>query len=262
MDETTSLAGAIDTHAHLNHPRLFRRISELLARAYAVGVRMMIVVGYDLESSERAVHLAEKHFGLWASVGIHPHEAGGADGNAMEQLRKLAASGSVVAIGETGLDFHRDLSPREVQEDCFRRHLALAAELRLPVIVHCRLAHERVMALLWESAQSEAPVIWHCFDGTKEQAEQALGLGAYLGFTGLVTYPQSAELRRVAAIVPAEALLIETDSPHLAPEPRRKRDNEPANLPLIAKHLGQLRGLDSEQVMSLATANARAVFNI
>ena len=259
-------ARAIDTHAHLNHPRLLGHLPEALSRATDAGVREIIVVGYDLPSSETAVRLAEEHSDLWAAVGVHPHDASDCDEKAVARLRGLGRSPAVVAIGETGLDFYRDLSPREAQVEAFRMHLSLAAQLELPAIVHCRAsagcqdAQEAVLEIL--STVGASKLVWHCFDGSQEHAERALDLGMFLGFGGMVTYGNAEKLRQIAAEVPADRVLLETDCPYLSPEPRRGRDNEPANLPVIAARLAQLRGVALEEVAATAEANARRAFHL
>lgn len=223
-------------------------------------------MGYDLPSSEAAVRLAQEHAGLWAAVGVHPHEAGEFDDEALARLRDLARCRAVVAIGETGLDFYRDLSPQETQAEAFRRHLRLAAELELPVLVHCRAradsqdAQEAVLEIL--AAEGVPKLVWHCFDGSREHAERALALGMFLGFGGMVTYRSAEELRRIAAEVPADRMLLETDCPYLSPEPRRGRDNEPANLPVIAARLAQLRGETTQEVAVASAANARGLLDV
>jgi TatD DNase family protein len=164
----------------------------------------------------------------------------------------------VVAIGETGLDFCRDFSPREAQVAAFRAQLALAEELGLPVVVHCRAAQETLLAILRE--RPPTGLVWHCFDGSREQARAAIELGAALGFTGSVTYRESDELRRVAAELPEDRLLLETDCPYLGPEPRRKGDNEPGNLPLIAQAVAKARATSMEGMLNTTTINARRVF--
>ena len=251
---------AIDSHTHLNHPRLARKLDQVLARARAAGVAEMIVVGYDLTSSEAAVKLAESADDLRATVGVHPHNASGVNAETMRALRRLAASERVTAIGEAGLDFYRDLSPREAQESSFRRHLELAAELHLPIVIHCREAQERLLAMLRECAGEGLTLIWHSFDGTLAHAEAALSLGAFLGFNGMITYPRNRHLAEIAAAVPLGRLLLETDCPYLAPEPRRSGDNEPANLPLIADAIAKARHIPSADVVSATTANARRAF--
>jgi len=217
-----------------------------------------VVVGYDLPSSELAVELARTSDSLWAAVGVHPHHAVSLDEAAMARLRGLAKSCRVVAIGEIGLDFYRDLSPRDKQINAFRHQLALSAELSLPVIMHCRNAQEPLLAIAAE--QARPGMVWHCFDGTREQAARALGLGMLLGFAGTVTYRRRASLRQIAAETPQERILLETDSPYLTPEGKGQRDNEPANIPIIAEHVAQARRMSAEQVMRLARENARRLF--
>ena len=259
--ESRTGASLIDTHSHLNHPRLLRGLPDVLARARAAGVSAMIVVGYDLPSSRKAVELAESNPDVWAAVGVHPHDAADVSQDDLSEIRALARSERVVAIGETGLDFYRDLSPRPAQEKAFEDHLALGAELGLPVIVHCREAEEEVLAAL-ESDIPRSPVIWHCFDGTLDHARRALDLGLFLGFGGRVTYRNAAHLREAAAVVPADRMLLETDCPYLAPEPKRGRDNEPANLVVIAEALAGARRTDAVTVARTTAANAQRIFSL
>ena len=251
---------AVDTLTLLNHPRLMRKLEQVLNRAAAAGVQQMVVVGYDLRSSEEAVKLAERHPGLWAAVGVHPHDASGVSADTVAQLCALAASERVMAIGETGLDFYRDLSPREAQESSFRRHLDLAAEVRLPVVLHCREAQERLLAVLKGYESAGLTLVWHSFDGTAAHIQEALALGAFLGFNGMLTYPRNQHLRDAAAAAPLDALLLETDCPYLAPEPRRSSDNEPANLLIVARAIGEARGISTEDVVRATTENARRAF--
>jgi len=266
MGEASPQPSAIDTHTHLNHPRLFTRLAQVLERARLAGLGEMIVVGYDLPSSELAVALAEQHRELWAAVGVHPHDADGLDEETFGRLRSLAGSDGVVAIGETGLDFYRDLSPREAQMEALHRHLALAAETDLPVILHCRAAQDSLLDVIsrWKGRSSAATpkLVWHCFDGTREHAERALDLGMALGLGGMITYEKSDELRRVAADLPADQILLETDCPYLMPEPRHGRDNEPANLAIIAECAARLRGESKQQVEENTLQNARRIFEL
>ncbi|UCC67244.1 MAG: TatD family hydrolase [Armatimonadota bacterium] len=264
--EVSAQRGAIDTHTHLNHPRLVRRLAQVLARARLAGVGEMIVVGYDLPSSELAVELAEHHRELWAAVGVHPHDAGGIDQDTFGRLRDLARSEAVVAIGETGFDFHRDLSPRESQVAAVQSHLALAWELDLPVILHCRAAQETLLDIVSECrgkpSGGTSKLVWHCFDGTGEHAARALDLGMALGLGGMLTYEKSEGLRRVAAELPADRILLETDCPYLTPQPRRGRDNEPANLAIIAECAARLRGESKHQVEENTSQNARRILRL
>jgi len=260
MSDACPAPPAVDSHTHLNHPRLSRKLGLVLSRARAAGVTQMIVVGYDLSSSEAAVKLAESTEGLWAAVGVHPHDASTVSADTIEALRKLAASGRAVAMGETGLDFYRDLSPRVAQESSFRRHLDLAAELRMPVVIHCRDAQERLLAILREYAGAGLALVWHSFDGAPAHAADALSLGAFLGFNGMLTYPRNRHLAEISATVPLERLLLETDCPYLAPEPKRSGDNEPANLPLIAGAAAGARGIAADDLIRATTANAQSAF--
>ncbi len=249
----------VDTHSHLNHPRLLKQIEQVLARARQAGVSEMLVVGYDLPSSQKAVELAQQHEGLWAAVGVHPHDAADFGTAELIQLHELAQSPQVVAIGETGLDFYRNLSPREAQETAFRHHLELASELQRPVIVHCREAQEAVLDTLDGYTST---VVWHCFDGNWEQAARALELGLMLGFGGRITYRAAEELRSIAARVPRERILLETDCPYLAPESMRNHDNEPANLTVIAEWMAKVRREEVAELVAVTAANARRVFGL
>jgi len=254
------MPGAVDTHVHLNHRRLLPKVEDVIARAHAAGVSEMIVVGYDLPSSETALRLAAEHSGLGATVGIHPHDAKQADDAALARLRELAAHPRVVGIGETGLDFYRDLSPREVQMRAFSRHLELASELGRPVICHCREAEEALLEVLAE--WPHVTRVWHCFEGTAEQAARAVAMGVWISFGGTITYPDSDWRREFVAETPLERVLLETDAPYLAPYPKsgkRARDNEPAYLPLIAEAVAEIKGGTSESVMAVTAENARRV---
>lgn len=242
----------------------------MLARARAAGVSDMIVVGYDLPSSRRAVELAAQHEGLWATVGVHPHDAGAITDADFAELRALARSSKVVAIGETGLDFYRDLSPRDAQMQAFDRHLDLAAELRLPTVIHCREAQEAVLETLAKRVKPvlgpdpelspQPPLIWHCFDGTLDHMLQGLAAGMTFGVGGRLTHKAAAGLRQVVARIPPARLLLETDAPYLAPEPHRSRDNEPGNLPLVAQALAAAREDTQESIAAATSENARRVF--
>ena len=253
-------AALIDTHCHLNHPRLLRRLEEVLARARQAGVSAMIVVGYDLASSHTAVELAAQHHGLWAAVGIHPHEAGEVNAAALAEIKALARSPRVVAVGETGLDFYRDLSPRPAQIDSFARHLDLAAELELPAIIHCREAQEEMLARV--ASHPRANLVWHCFDGTLEQAERAVSLGMVLGFGATVTRRRAEGLRQVVKWTPPDRILLETDAPYLSPQPGRSPDNEPANVVVVAEAVAAARGESVADTAALTSENAHRAFGL
>ncbi|MDI3280443.1 MAG: TatD family hydrolase [Bacillota bacterium] len=255
-----AMNGLIDTHAHLNDEAFApAEIPAVVERAQAAGVGRIIVPGYDLPSSRRAVELAEAFPGLYATVGVHPHQAAEAPPYYLAELRALARGGKVVALGEIGLDYHYAFSPREIQLRAFQEQLELAGELSLPVVIHDREAHADTLRLLVES-QPPAGGVLHCYSGSLELAEQLLPLGLRFSFGGAVTFPNARRLLEVVRGLPAEALLLETDSPYLAPVPQRGRRNEPAYLKLVAERVAELRGWTPEELALRTTANARAAF--
>lgn len=249
----------IDTHCHLNHPDLQREADSLAACARDAGVGAMIVVGYDVSSSERAVQLAQSLPGVWATVGIHPHDAKSADEDNLARIAELARQPRVVAIGEIGLDFYRDLSPREEQQAAFRAQLALAGDLGLPVVIHTRESMAAALELLGADDQRVRGVL-HCWSGTREEARRATAGGWWLGVGGVATFPKATELHAVVTEMAPERLLLETDAPYLAPVPHRGRRNEPGYLPLVAARVAELRGSSIEALAEQTTANALACF--
>ena len=257
----------VDSHAHLNDPRLAPDLEACLERAGEAGVAAVITVGTDLGSCESAVELAaraadrEAGPALYAAVGIHPHEAGSVRPAHFDRLAELAREPRVVAVGETGLDFHRNLAPRAEAEAVFRRHLELALEVGLPVIVHARRAHEAVLDIL-EGLAVRPPVVLHSFDASLPTAQRALALGCHLSFTGVITFPNAGDLREVARRVPLDRLLIETDSPYLAPQPHRGKRNEPAYVRAVAESLAQLHGLPLHEVARITTRTACRFFRL
>ncbi len=251
----------IDTHAHLDDPRLAGDLEACLERALSAGVVAVITVGTDLASSERAVKLASRFCEVYAAVGIHPHEAGSVETAHLQRLAELARKPKVVAIGETGLDFHRELAPRPVAETLFRRHLELALESDLPVIVHSRRAQARVLDLL-EALPRRPRVVLHSFDASLETARRALALGCHLSFTGVLTFPNAKSLREVARQLPLERLFVETDCPYLAPQPYRGRRNEPAYVVAVAETLAELHGLHVRDIARITTLNASRFFGL
>lgn len=251
----------IDTHCHYNHKRFAEDTEDAIARAQEAGVQQMIVVGYDLDSSEQAVALAGAHPGtLFAAVAVHPHDAQHWNAETEARIRELAARPGVVAIGEIGLDFHYDFSPREDQYVAFRAQMRMAKALKLPVIIHCREAYPETLAVLAEEGIAEIGGVMHCWAGNVAEAQQAVALGMKLGFGGTLTFKNAEEVRASALAVPSEALLVETDAPYLAPMPHRGKRNEPAYTRLVAEKLAELRGLPFDEIASLTTANARDLF--
>ncbi len=260
----TNLPPLVDSHAHLDDPSFAEDLEEVLARAEAAQIVNILTVGGTLASSRANVDLAERYPRLFAAVGIHPHDAGDADDAAFAQLEELArAHAKVVAIGEIGLDFFYDLSPREVQERAFREQLRLARRLELPVIIHDRDAHEEVRRILEEEAHGQPwRGVVHCFSGDHDFARFCLDAGLHISFTGTLTFSRSKDLRAVAAEIPMERLLVETDCPYLAPQGHRGKRNEPALVRVIAAQLAELKGLSMEDISRITCRNAARLFGI
>lgn len=256
----------VDSHAHLNHPQFNHDWREALRRAKEVGVEVVVNVGYDIASSERAVRQCletpEGTAKLFASVAVHPHDAKSWDESAADHLLRLAKHPSVVAIGEIGLDFHYNFSPRDAQARAFAEQLEIARQLNLPVILHIREAHREALEIVRNFSGSVCGVA-HCFTGTWEEAKAWLDLGFYIGITGIVTFERKAEnVKEVAEKVPLDRMLIETDAPYLAPVPHRGRRNEPALLPLVAKAVSELRKVPLDEVNEFTCRNAIALFGL
>lgn len=251
-----------DTHCHLDLEQFDADRDAVIDRAREAGVTRIMNPGVDLESSRRAIALAETYPEVYAAVGVHPHEAAKADHAALSALKELARHEKVMAIGEIGLDFYRALSPPERQKQVFRQQLELAAELNLPVIIHSRDAHSEVISLLAEWARDfrAARGVLHSFGGDRTQVEDAFAIGFDIGITGPVTFPKADELRAVARQAPLESILIETDAPYLSPAPRRGRRNEPAYVRYVAEKIAEVRGLSLENVIRQTSANATKLF--
>lgn len=250
----------IDTHAHLDLPDFSVDLEAVLARALEAEVGNIISVGTDLPSSRRNADLAARHAMIFAAVGLHPHDAAAMSPALLDDLAALARREKVVAVGEIGLDYYRDRSPRPAQRAAFCALLGLAAQLDLPVIVHCRDAHADALAILRECTGPALRGVMHCFSGGPADAEAVLGLGLHVSFTGTVTFPNAARTREVAKVVPLDRTMVETDCPYLSPQARRGRRNEPANVALVAQAIAAVHGADVDQVARATTAAAQALF--
>ena len=251
----------IDTHAHLQMSKYDDDRDAVIARAAEAGVDFIINVGIDLPSCREAVKLAEDHENLYAAVGVHPHDARTLDDNTLDALRDLASHPKVVAIGETGLDYYRDLSPRPIQRSAFEKLLSLAEEVDLPVIIHDREAHRDILEILGPYSGRVRGVM-HCFSGDRDFADKCIGMGLYISFTGTVTYPNSHQLREVAAHVPADRFFVETDCPYLTPQFKRGKRNEPAYVRAVAKKIAEIRRTTFPEIARVTTENAKTFFGI
>jgi TatD DNase family protein len=251
-----------DTHAHLHFADFDGDREAVLARARGAGVRRMLTIGTEAPSSQAAIALAHREPGVWAAVGVHPHDAGDSDESSLAQVEELARDPQVVAVGEIGLDFFRNLSPRDAQERVFRRFLELARRLRKPAVVHCRDAHAETLAILAEERIGEVGGIMHCFSGDVDVARRCLDLGLLISLAGPVTYPNARALPDVARFVPGDRLVVETDCPYLPPQGYRGKRNEPAYLAVTAARVAELRGEPLEALADRTSDNARRLLGV
>ncbi|HEX4819080.1 MAG TPA: TatD family hydrolase [Acidimicrobiales bacterium] len=244
-----------DDHCHL--PEAIGEAAAVVEDAKAAGVTRMITIGTTLEDSKAAIALASELEGVAATVGIHPHEA--KDG--LDGIEALLREPNVVAVGECGLDYHYDHSPRAVQRDVFARQIALARTHDLALVIHTRNAWDDTFALL-EDNGVPSRTVFHCFSGGEHEARRALDLGAYLSFSGIVTFPKADDVRAAAALCPADRLLVETDSPYLTPVPHRGTPNRPAFVTLVGEAIGNLKGASAEEMAALTWANADRAYRL
>lgn len=252
----------VDTHAHLNLDLFDSDRDEVVQRAREAGVEMILDVGTDLKSSRRAVEDCERHDGVYAVVGIHPHDASRMKGKGdLSEIEKLLDHPKVVGVGEIGLDYHYDFSPREIQQEVFARQLRLAKGRGLPVVVHVRKAMQDGLKILGESGDPPWEGVFHCFGGTVEDVPKVLEMGFFISFTGVVTFRNFRNFDKIRG-VPLERLLLETDAPYMAPVPHRGRRNEPCFLVHTARLLAEVYGVGEERLAEVTTANARILFDL
>jgi TatD DNase family protein len=252
----------MDSHAHVQTRQFDKDRDAVIQAAFDTGVGRILVPGIEVETSRTAVELAARYLGrVFAAVGIHPHEATEFTPDALVALRELAKDPGVVALGETGLDYYRNLSPHEAQQKSLIAQMGLARELDLPIILHNRESHADMIALLKEHGAGLRGV-FHCFIGDQAMARDALDLGFYLSFAGPLTYPSYETLREVAAWAPEDRILIETDSPYLTPPPHRGKRNEPKQVALVAQRLAETRKVSLERIAEITTQNAAALFRL
>jgi TatD DNase family protein len=251
----------VDSHAHIDDERFDGDRDQVIDRATAAGVSLILNIGADMPSSARSVALAEAYPGIYAAVGMHPHDAKEMQETDYAQLERWSAHPRVVAIGEIGLDYHYELSPRPVQKEVFLRQLDLARKTGKPFIVHEREAHADTLDIIRTAARGMEGV-FHCFSGSVETAREYLNMGFYISVAGPVTFPKSAKTKEVALYVPLDRLLVETDSPYLTPHPFRGKRNEPAYVRLVAEQIAGLRKISFEELAEATSQNARRLFSI
>ncbi len=250
----------IDTHCHIQFNPLCRDIKGVLHRAHEAGVGKLIVVGCDLESSKHAINIAEKNDGVFAAVGFHPHDAKELTNDIWGQICELAENEKVVAIGETGLDYYRDISPRETQKEVFIKHIDLAKQLNKPLIVHNREADHDSLKILKDYIVKDA--VFHCFGSNVKFARDVWMAGFFTSFTGNITYPNAQKLREVVGECPPDAMMLETDCPYLSPQKYRKQTNEPAFVKEVANEIAYLKSMNFDDVAKVTTKNAEEFFGI
>ncbi|AJQ25845.1 TatD family hydrolase [Pelosinus fermentans] len=250
-----------DSHAHIDDEKFDIDREEVIQRAIDNGVTGIINVGASMESSARSIALAEKYEGIYAAVGIHPHDAKDALDTDYEQLVRWTALDKVVAIGEIGLDYYYDFSPREVQRSVFIHQLDVARQTNIPFIIHDRDAHGDLLEILKKEAKGLKGVL-HCFSGSLEMANEVIKMGLYISIAGPVTFKNAAKLPEIVTKVPLEYLLVETDSPYLTPQPYRGKRNEPAYVKLVAEQVANLRGIEMDVLAKATSENVKELFGI
>jgi TatD DNase family protein len=251
-----------DSHAHLDSSAFDEDRAEIIARAKDAGVNLIMNPSVDLESASKVFKLTKNYEAIYGAVGIHPHHADEVDDITLSLLEGLAKKEKIKAIGEIGLDYHYDYSPRVDQKACFIEHLRMAGRLGMPVIIHDREANDDVMRILKEEKSFETGVLLHCYSGSAEMARQYVKLGASISIAGPVTFKNARKLADVVKMVPLDRLLIETDSPFLAPVPHRGKRNEPSFVRFMAQRISLLKEIDIEEVAIATTGNAKAFFGI
>ncbi len=251
----------IDSHCHLDFNDFDTDRDRVIDSARTAGVHTIINIGADLASSERSVALAEKYDFIYATVGVHPHDARKFDDKMAERISRLAEHDKVRAIGEIGLDFYRDLSPRKVQAEVFERQLEIAVQKGMPVVIHTRKAFRETVEIVKRHSSRLCGGVFHCFPGNEREAQQVIDLGFKISVGGVITYPK-AGMARMAAAVPLKHILLETDCPYLTPVPYRGKRNEPAHVKIVCQKLSELKNITFEEVEKTTDRNAQKLFGL
>nr|WP_309101568.1 TatD family hydrolase [Fredinandcohnia onubensis] len=252
----------IDTHAHLNAIQYQEDLEEVIERAQSEGVEIIVVVGFDRETITRAIELADTYEFIYATVGWHPVDAIDMTDEDLKWIEELCSHPKVVALGEMGLDYYWDKSPKEIQKEVFRKQIALAKKVKLPIIIHNREATADIIEILEEENASEVGGIMHCFTGSVEVAKQCMDMNFYISFGGPVTFKNAKKPKEVAAEIPLDRLLIETDCPYLTPHPFRGKRNEPSYVKYVAEQIAELKGVTFEEIAQKTSDNAKRFFGI
>ncbi len=259
---TQQLPTLVDSHAHLDSGQFESDLDETVQRATAAGISHILTIGCDLDSSGKNIAIAEKYENIYAAVGVHPHDATQIDDSSLQQLRLMLGHSKVVALGEIGLDYFRDRSPRDTQRLAFRQQIRLARDTGKPIIVHDRDAHAEVMQILEEEKAAEVGGVLHCFSGDLDMAGRCLDLGFYLSFPGTITYPKNDTIRDIIKNIPIDRMLVETDCPYLSPQKFRGKRNEPSYVRYTAEKLAEIKGLSIEDIARVTSRNCHNLFGI
>lgn len=251
-----------DTHAHLNATQFNEDVEQVIERARAEGVSHIVVVGFDRPTIERAMELADQYSFIYAAVGWHPVDAVHMTDEDLSMIERLAAHPKVVALGEMGLDYYWDQSPKDIQKEVFRKQIRLAKKVKLPIIIHNRDATADIVHILQEEQAAEVGGVMHCFSGSIEVARQCMDMNFYISFGGPVTFKNAKKPKEVAKEIPLDRLLIETDCPYLTPHPFRGKRNEPSYVKYVAEAIAELKGLSFEEVAQKTSDNAKRLFGI
>jgi TatD DNase family protein len=251
-----------DTHAHLNAEQYNEDLQEVIDRALSEGISNIVVVGFDRPTIEKAMELTEKYDFIYASIGWHPVDAIDMTEEDLQWIEELSGHPKVVALGEMGLDYYWDKSPKDIQQEVFRKQIRLAKKVKLPIVIHSRDATADIVEILKEEGAGEVGGIMHCFSGSPEIAQECVDMNFYISLGGPVTFKNAKKPKEVADIIPLEKLLIETDCPYLTPHPHRGKRNEPSYVKLVAEQIAEIKGLSTEEVAQATTENAKKLFGI
>lgn len=253
-------AWLFDSHAHLDDPRFDKDRDEVILKNFNSGVKKIINIGANIETSKNSIKLAQKHDFIYATCGVHPHNAKSYDANTERQLQKLAENEKVVAIGEIGLDYHYDNSPREKQKEVFISQIRLAKELGLPIVIHDREAHKDCLDILEKEKTPGMKGVFHCYSGSAEMVRQIIDMDFYISFTGVITFKNANKILRAVEAVPLDKLLSETDCPYLSPEPVRGRRNHPGNVRYVVEQLAKIKEINYKEMCKILWNNTHELF--
>ncbi|MCC3649822.1 TatD family hydrolase [Cytobacillus oceanisediminis] len=251
-----------DTHAHLNAEQYNEDLQEVIDRALSEGISNIVVVGFDRPTIEKAMELTEQYEFIYACVGWHPVDAIDMTEEDLLWIEELSSHPKVVALGEMGLDYYWDKSPKDIQKEVFRKQIRLAKKVKLPIVIHNRDATSDIVEILKEEGAGEVGGIMHCFSGSPEIAQECVDMNFYISLGGPVTFKNAKKPKEVADVIPLEKLLIETDCPYLTPHPHRGKRNEPSYVKLVAEQIAEIKGLSTEEVAQATTENAKKIFGI